>query len=274
MLHRMAIALVLLGTCLTGAEAFDDSRYPDWKGQWIRRPETGGQWDPNRPPGRAQQAPLTAEYQELWEAGLRDNKEGGHGNNNTPTCTPPGMPRAMIVYEPMEILILPEKTYIYIEFMGQFRRIYTDGRGWPAAIAPTYSGYSVGRWTDENGDGRYDTLEVETRGFKGPRTFDGAMPLHKDNQTVVRERIHLDKADNNILRDEVTTIDHALTGPWTVTRSYTRERKPVWFEYPCENNEHIFIGKENYLRSSDGLLMPARKDQSPPDLRKFDQATK
>ena len=271
MLHRIALGAFVMALGLADAEAFDDSKYPDWKGQWIRRPETGGQWDPNKPPGRAQQAPFTPEYQAVYEAGLRDNTLGGHGNNTTPTCTPPGMPRAMIVYEPMEILVVPETTYIYIEFMGQFRRIYTDARAWPAAIAPSYRGYSIGQWIDEDGDGRFDTLVVETRAFKGPRTFDGAMPLHKDNQTVVQERIHLDKADNNILRNEVTTIDHALTRPWTVTRSYTREREPHWFEYPCEMNEHIFIGKENYLKSADGHLMPARKDQAPPDLRRFEQ---
>jgi hypothetical protein len=257
---------------LAPAAAFDDAKYPDWKGQWIRSPVTGGQWDPNKPPGRGQQAPFTAEYQAIYEAGVRDNTVGGHGNNATPTCTPPGMPRAMIVYEPMEILILPEVTSIYIEFMGQFRRIFTDGRAWPAKIEPSFAGYSIGRWEDSDGDGRYDTLAIETRSLKGPRTFDGNMPLHRDNQTVVTERLHLDKDNPDILRNEVTTIDNALTKPWTVTRSYTRERKPVWHEYPCgENNEHIFIGKENYFRSADGLLMPARKGQAPPDLRYFNQ---
>jgi hypothetical protein len=29
------------------------------------------------------------------------------------------------------------------------------------------------------------------------------------------------------------------------------------------------IGKENYFLSADGLLMPVRKDQPPPDLRYF-----
>ena len=251
---------------------FDEAKYPDWKGQWIRLPPTGGQWDPNKPPGRGQQAPFTPEYQAIYEAGVRDNAVGGHGNNATPTCTPPGMPRVMIVYEPMEILILPEITYIHVEFMSQFRRIYTNGRAWPVQIAPSFAGTSIGQWRDEDGDGRYDTLVVETRGLKGPRTFDGNMPLHKDNQTVVQERLHLDQANPDILRNEVTTIDHALTRPWTVTRSYSRERKPVWYEYPCaENNEHVFIGKENYLRSADGHLMPARKGQAPPDLRYFNR---
>ena len=47
--------------------------------------------------------------------------------------------------------------------------------------------------------------------------------MHKDNQTVVRERIFVDKANPDTLRDEITTVDHALTRPWTVMRSYQRE---------------------------------------------------
>ena len=34
------------------------------------------------------------------------------------------------------------------------------------------------------------------------------------------------------------------------------------------------IGKENYFVSGDGYLMPARKDQPPPDLRYFKPARK
>ena len=121
-------------------------------------------------------------------------------------------------------------------------------------------------------------LDVETRHFKGPRTFDSSgIPLHKDNQTIVKERIYLDKADPNILRNEVTVTDHALTRPWTVTKSFRREpdARPYWREVNCaENNNHVEIGKENYMLSADGLLMPTRKDQAPPDLRYFNQARK
>ena len=31
----------------------------------------------------------------------------------------------------------------------------------------------------------------------------------------------------------------------------------------------VAIGKENYFLSADGLLMPVRRDQPPPDLRYF-----
>jgi hypothetical protein len=115
-----------------------------------------------------------------------------------------------------------------ISFNNEFRRIYTDGRDWPKDQEPTYSGYSIGKWVDEDGDGRYDMLEVETRGMKGSRIFDpSGIPLHKDNQTIVKERMFLDKTDPNILRDEMTAIDHALTRPWTVTRGYRRIRNPT-----------------------------------------------
>ena len=52
-------------------------------------------------------------------------------------------------------------------------------------------GYSVGKWLDEDGDGRYDALEVETRNFKGPRTYEpSGIPLHADNETVIKERFY------------------------------------------------------------------------------------
>jgi hypothetical protein len=34
------------------------------------------------------------------------------------------------------------------------------------------------------------------------------------------------------------------------------------------------IGKENYFLSWDGMLMPAKKNQSPPDLKYFPSAPK
>ena len=193
-------------------------------------------------------------------------------------CLSPGMPRIMNVYEPMEIVITPATTHILISHIHDNRRIFTDGRDWPSELEPAFRGYSIGKWIDDDGDGRYDVLEVETRGMKGPRAYDtSGLPLHSDNQTVVKERLYLDKADRNVLRDEVTTIDHALTKPWTVNKVYFREKnpQPEWLEEICaENNPHVRIGKENYFIGADGLLMPAKKDQPPPDLKYFDQARK
>jgi hypothetical protein len=50
---------------------------------------------------------------------------------------------------------------------------------------------------------------------------------------------------------------------------------PDWPEYYCgENNAQIALGGDNYFLSADGLLMPTRKDQPPPDLRYFRQTQK
>jgi hypothetical protein len=122
------------------------------------------------------------------------------------------------------------------------------------------------------------SIEVETRGFKGPRAYDATgLPLHFDNQSVFKERIHLDKADANLLHDEITVFDRALTRPWTVDKRYIRGKnpRPDWEEFICpENNNHITVGKEEYFVSADGYLMPVRKGQAPPDLRYFNQARK
>jgi hypothetical protein len=273
MLRQSFLASFVVATAMTlaiaGARAHDESKYPDWGGQWSR---TGGiQWDPSKPLGRGQQAPLTPEYQAIFDASLADQATGGHGNDMRFACLPVGMPRLMSVIFPMEIIILPRTTYILFEY-SMPRRIYTDGRNWPKDLEPAFAGYSIGQWLDEDGDGRFDTLAIETRGMKGPRTFEGSgLPLHKDNQTVVKERMYLDKANRDTLYDEITTIDAALTRPWTVTKKYRRVRNPIWVEYDCsEGNQHVAIGKENYFLSADGHLMPARKGQSPPDLRYFD----
>jgi hypothetical protein len=191
------------------------------------------------------------------------------------------MPRVMHAYSPMEIVVTPKTTHILIEHIHDSRRIHTDGRGWPEDMDenPMFAGYSIGRWVDEDGDGRYETLLVETRGLKSPRTYDASgIPFHADGKTVIKERIYLEKTDSNILHDEITVIDNALTRPWTVTKNYRRvaAKGPIWWrEDICvENNVHVVIGKDDYFLSADGLLMPIKKDQPPPDLRYFNQTRK
>ena len=269
----MLTAMLVLANAT--ARAFDEAKYPDWTGQWRRPAGVGNQWDTSKPVSK-QEAPLTAEYQAVFEANLADQAAGGQGTDPTYTCIPDGMPRAMNVIFPMEIIIQPNVTHIIIEYLSMLRRIYTDGRNWPIDKNPSFMGYSIGKWIDEDGDGRYDLLEVETRDLKGPRAFDASgIPLHADNQTVVKERIYLDRANSDILHDEVTTIDHALTRPWTVIKSYHRVPNPIWIEAICaESNPHVRIGPENYMLSADGLLMPAKKNQPPPDLKYFNQTRK
>ena len=273
MIHRNAtglLALAALCVVILDAQAQDISKYPDLKGVW--RGTGGNKWP--------KPAPLTEEYRAIFQANVKDQEEGGQGDTPTVTCLPPGMPRQMNIYEPMQIIVTPEMTHLRIEHVHDSRRIYTDGRDWPEDMEPMFSGYSIGQWEDTDGDGRYDQLTVETRGMKGPRTFDSTgVPLHKDNKTVVKERIYLDKTNPDMIHNEITTIDHALTHPWTITKNYRRDTKvkqPYWWgESICsENNPHVRIGGEIYFVGADGNLMPAKKNQKPPSLKYFDQAKK
>ena len=269
---RWCMGALALGLWLAGgvpdacAQTADMSKYPDIAGGWGRSEVY--QW------ARGETPPLTPEYQAVLEANRADRARGGHGTDVMYRCFPPGMPRQMMLYTAMEVVITPKATYLLIDHIHDNRRIYTDGREWPHELEPLFSGHSIGKWVDEDGDGKYDVLEVETRFIKGPRTLDGLLPTHADNETVVKERIYLDKANPDILHDEITLIDHAYTRPWTTIRNYPRLKTsgPIWWdEEICADNAHVTVGKEDYFVSSDGFLMPVRKGQPPPDLRYFTQ---
>jgi hypothetical protein len=269
---RIAPLLAALCTTIGGAAAEDAKtldKYPDLKGQWGRA------FVPRWTVGQ-EKAPLTPEYQKVYEANLADMANGGPGDVPSWYCLPQGMPMMMNAYDPMEVVVTPATTYILISHVNDsYRRIYTDGRKWPdeETTLPVFAGYSIGKWIDENHDGTYDVLEVETRFIRGPHTYDAqGIPFHKDNKAIVKERIYLDKTDKNVLHDDITSIDNALTGPWTKNRTYKRnaEQQPVWLEEACAgDNAMVKIGEEPYFLSSDGFLMPVRKNQAPPDTRYF-----
>src|SRR5215831_5054516 len=270
--------IVALTAAIANAQAAEGSKYPNWKGQWDAiNPTFGGQgvkFDPTKRFGPAQQAPLTPEYQKVHEESMADQAKGGQGNFIDHTkCIPGGMPSMMSALA-QEYIVTQETTYVSVT--TDLRRIFTDGRPWPTDLEPTYQGYSIGKWIDEDGDGIYDVLEVETRGpFKGPRAYDATgLPLHIDNQSVFKERIYRDRDDPKILHDVITTIDRALTRPWTVDKKYVHSAnpRPRWGVVSCAenmNNSMIAIGRESYYMSGDGMLMPVRKNQPPPDLRYF-----
>ena len=277
MLYRSSICAVALAAALLAtpcaAQVVDFGRYPDFRGQWVR---TG---NPNNWRELAGPPPLTPEYQKIFDDITADLKSGGPGNWPSTFCTPAGMPAMMSFYDPAEIIVMPDITYILISHNDDsYRRIYTDGRDWPKDPELTFAGYSIGKWLDENGDGKYNVLEVETRFLKLPRGYDtSGLPFHSDGQTVIKERIYLDKADRNALYDQITVLDHAMTQPYVKLQKVTRNPnpRPVWHSDVCsEENTWVKIENQPYYLSADGKLMPSKKDQPPPDLRYFKQTQK
>jgi hypothetical protein len=236
------------------------SPYPDWSGQWARIGSLN--WPPEGY-DTAGPAPLTEEYRAVRDNYLALREEGVLAGDPPATCLPPGMPRVMKMAFPMEIIVTPAVTYIYADWESQIRRIYTDGRTWPDFMLPEFNGYSLGEWHDEDGDGVFDMLSVETRAIKGPRSFDStAVVLHENDRTVVMEEFR--RIDADTMEDRITTIDDALTGPWTINQRYRRETENVvWVEYVCaEGNKHVKLGDEWYfLNDDEGTLEPTRIGQ-------------
>ncbi len=241
-----------------------------------------GQWERTFVPNwaaRNEKPPLTPEYMKVFQDNLSVMEDGDPGNVPSTYCVPQGMPMMMNAYDPMEIIVTPGVTYILISHVDDsYRRIYTDGRDWPTEVTPIFTGYSIGKWIDEDGDGKFDVLEVETRDMRAPHAYDASgIPFHSDNQAVIKERIYLDKNDKSLLHDDITSYDHALTHPWTKNRVYKRNAnpRPVWNEDACSaDNYWVRIGDEAYFLSPDRKLMPLRKNQPPPDLKFFKQEAK
>ena len=124
-----------LGTAIAGAmaqDSKDSSRYPDLMGQWVRT------FVPNWA-ARNEKPPLTPEYMKVFEDNLSIMENGDPGNVPSTYCLPQGMPMMMNGYDPMELIVTPEVTYILISHIDDsYRRIYTDGRDWPEEVAPIF----------------------------------------------------------------------------------------------------------------------------------------
>src|SRR5258708_13718114 len=146
---------------IASATAHDETKYPDLRGQWTA---IGGsvKYVPDKPRGLGQEAPLTPEYQALFEANLRDMAEGGQGTDPTTWCLSPGIPRVTNGYGQMHFVVTPQHTHILVFHVFDSRRIFTDGRDFPTDVEPSFLGISIRHWSDTNGSGRYDRLEIAT----------------------------------------------------------------------------------------------------------------
>ncbi len=101
------------------------------------------------------------------------------------------------------------------------------------------------------------------------------LPLHEDNQTIVKERLYLDKNNKDILHDEVTTIDNAFTRPWTVDKHYvaraqaamvriqlpanrTRRSSSARSEYLAERRRQAHAGPQRSAAAGPALFQPSQ----------------
>ena len=172
MYDRSLLYLVTLAGALClplGASAQDATKYPDWSGHWRSGPPN--RWDPTKPGGLAQQAPLTPEYQKVFEDSIADQAAGGPGNDPSTWCFPAGLPRMMTAIFSIEFIILPGLTHILSETHAE-RRIYTDGRTWPADLE-TQSSFPATR----SASGSSPTKTAASKSFRSRPEGSGARAI-------------------------------------------------------------------------------------------------
>jgi len=103
-------------------------------------PGIGNRWDQTKRPGRAQQAPLTPEYQAIFEASLADQAAGGQGDDVRIRCVSPGMPRMMTAVASVRIRWSRPTSPTSILKTTSPAAIYTDGRNFFKDEEPTWPG--------------------------------------------------------------------------------------------------------------------------------------
>jgi hypothetical protein len=160
------------------------------------------------------------------EAAAVRKENGEHWIDRDPElkCYLPGIPRAMYMPYPFQIVQGGNKIQMAYAFSNASRVIHLD----KAADPPddTYMGHSAGRWEG-------DTLVVDVSHFNGKNWFDRAGNFHSDALHLV-ERYTLQTPD--VIRYEVTIEDpNVFTRPWRISMPIYRRMEPnaQLLEYRC-----------------------------------------
>ena len=153
-----------------------------------------------------------------------------HSKDRTNTCGPAGYMRGMQTpLMPFQIVQSPAVTSINMEYMYQFRLIYTDGSGHPKDIADylEWMGHSIGHW-----DG--DTLVVDAVGFQDKTWLDTNGLEHSDKLHMTER---WQKTDPKTLRWTVTVDDPVFfTHPFTYAFDFKMQPTRI-LSYDCGENE-------------------------------------
>ena len=139
-------------------------------------------------------------------------------------CYLPGIPRAMYMPYPFQIVQSTNKVHMAYAFTSTARTINLDKVEGPPD--DTYMGHSVGRWEG-------DTLVVDVTNFNGKNWFDRAGNFHSEALHLV-ERFTPITPD--AIRYEVTIEDpKVFTRPWRIAMPLYRRLEPnaQLLEYRC-----------------------------------------
>ncbi len=215
----LSIALLLCG--VAGAQAPQVPRRPDG------RPDLSGIWRSASKRyltdlSAGAQLPFQPEAAALYKQRLASN---GEGRPSSERCLPRGVPGVMLAREhPWKIVQTPGVVIILFHESLHYRQIFTDGRPFPADPAPSWLGYSIGRW-----DG--DAFVAETIGLTERTWLDEGGHPHSDALRVTERfrRRTTGSMDVDVTIDDPKTY----TRPWTVTVRFELVRNADLGEQVC-----------------------------------------
>lgn len=189
--------------------------HPDFTGVWQIQDDAVRTFDSTVKRSDDQVPPYNATWMAEWKK-MRDRARAGMKVwDPSRYCLPPGMPRTMVAFYPLEILETPGRLTLLTEFFNETRRIWMDGRSHPAGddLEPTFSGHSIGHWEG-------DTLVIDTVGLRYETVLDLTRLQHSDQMHII-ERVRLVHPDE--LAWEITLEDPVVfERPWTGTRHLFR----------------------------------------------------
>jgi len=161
-----------------------------------------------------------------WGRMLYDARRAASGKGRpSERCLPRGVPSMMLARdEPWKVVQTSDAVIILFRESLHYRQIFTDGRPFPEDPAPTWIGYSIGRWEG-------DTLVAETIGLTEETWLDDGGHPHSDVLRVI-ERFRRRTA--RAMDVEITIDDpKAYTKPWKVTVAFERVANTDLGEQPC-----------------------------------------
>ena len=225
-----------------GVSYYGDPGVPDISGLWLGTITgvPGVSFGPNRGPADGRPPsywtpwplPYTAKYQAIYEERVARARQGQQLGDIGAKCLPFGLPKMLVskVY-PDEVVQTPGEVTIFVNNTFPIV-IWTDGRGHPKGLTPSYNGHSIGYWAG-------DTLVVDTVGIVGETELDSQRDPHSSD---IHLRWTLQKVTGDVLHMHLTMVDPAaFTEPVATTNIWHRKTDPRWKvldDASCfENNE-------------------------------------
>ncbi len=229
--------------------SFDgDAKAPDISGLWLGTAmavpgqppaNNSGKTADGRPPLYLTPWPLpyTPAYRKIVEERAAATKTGKALGDIGSRCLPFGLPVMLTnVNYPDEIVQTPGEVTIFK--FGTFPiTIWTDGRGHPKDMKPSFNGHSIGYWVD-------DTLFIDTVGINDRTPIDGLRDPHSD---AIHLKWTLERVAPDKLHARITMYDDkAFTEPVTTTNIFDRKKSREWEildDASCFENASAFSSK-------------------------------